>query len=283
MEIPKYDELMNPALSALHRLGGSASVGELEDEVAGILNLTDKQVNEIHRGNRTKLGYRLAWARNYLKRYGLIDNSVRGVWTLTAEGRDTERISKNKIKRFVKGQATKAGTKKVLKAKSVSDDPELSTRDDWRDELLTALKKMPSDAFERLSQRLLRESGFVQVEVTARSGDGGIDGKGVLRIGALLSFHVVFQCKRYKKSVSPSIVRDFRGAMDGRADKGLLITTGTFSREAKREASRDGAQPIDLVDGDAFVEKLKELGLGVDIKPVTVERITVNYDWIKSI
>ena len=131
----------------------------------------------------------------------------------------------------------------------------------WRDELLDALLKMDPSAFERLVQRLLRESGFIQVEVTGQSGDGGIDGKGIMRLGGLLSFHVIFQCKRYKGSVTVSQVRDFRGAMVGRADKGLLITTGNFTKDAVREATRDGAPAIDLIDGDLLIDKLKELEL----------------------
>jgi restriction system protein len=142
---------------------------------------------------------------------------------------------------------------------------------------------MDPSAFERLVQRLLRESGFIKVEVTGRSGDGGIDGKGVMRLGGLLSFHVIFQCKRYRGSVSVSQVRDFRGAMVGRADKGLLITTGNFTRDAMREAVRDGAPAIDLIDGDLLVEKLKQLGLGVRTEIVETEQISVDQKWFKSI
>jgi len=141
--------------------------------------------------------------------------------------------------------------------------------------------RLSADAFERLTKRILRESGFVQVEVTGRSGDGGIDGKGIMRLGGLLSFHVVFQCKKYQSAVSSSDIRDFRGAMIGRADKGLFITTGTFTRDAVREATRDGAPPIDLVDGDQLADKLKDLGLG--IKKEMVEMVTVDQNWFRNI
>lgn len=142
---------------------------------------------------------------------------------------------------------------------------------------------MEPSAFERLVQRLLRESGFIQVEVTGQSGDGGIDGKGIMRLGGLLSFHVIFQCKRYRGPVTVSQVRDFRGAMVGRADKGLLITTGNFTKDATREATRDGAPAIDLIDGDQLIDKLKELGLGVKTEKVEIEKVTVDRDWILSI
>ncbi len=148
---------------------------------------------------------------------------------------------------------------------------------------MSTLIQMDASAFERLAQRMLRESGFVQVEVTGRSGDRGIDGKGIMRLGGLLSFHVIFQCKRWQGTVGAGEVRDFRGAMVGRADKGLLITTGTFSKEAVREATRDGAPAIDLIDGDQLVDKLQDLALGVRTEKVEIEQVTVDHDWLLSI
>jgi restriction system protein len=130
---------------------------------------------------------------------------------------------------------------------------------------------------------MLRELGFINVEVTGRAGDGGIDGKGMLRLGGILSFPVVFQCKRYKGSVSPSQIRDFRGSMIGRADKGLFFTTGNFSRDAMKEAQRDGAPPIDLLDGYQFADNMRKLGLGVDIEIEKIEKVKVKKDWFKDL
>jgi restriction system protein len=151
----------------------------------------------------------------------------------------------------------------------------------WKSKALEVLFSISPSAFERLAQRVLRESGFTQVEVTGRVGDGGIDGKGIVRISGFLSFHVIFQCKRYKKSVGPSEIRDFRGAMQGRADKGLFITTGSFTREAVREATRDGAPPIDLIDGEILCDKLKELKLGITTK--LVESVEIEFEWFKTL
>jgi restriction system protein len=142
---------------------------------------------------------------------------------------------------------------------------------------------MSAGAFERLSQRLLRESGFVQVEVTGQTGDGGVDGQGIMRLGGLLSFHVIFQCKRWKGTIGSNHIRDFRGAMVGRADKGLFITTGTFSKDAIKEAVRDGAPAIDLVDGDQLVELIKRLALGVEVQKREVEDIKINQEWFKNL
>jgi restriction system protein len=150
----------------------------------------------------------------------------------------------------------------------------------WKDELLAVVRGLSPDAFERLAQRLLREAGFLKVEVTGRSGDGGIDGIRVLRIN-LLSFQVLFQCKRYQGSVGAGAIRDFRGAMVGRSDKGLLITTGTFTADAKREATRDGAPAIELIDGDQLCDLLKQLKLGV--RTEMVEKMTVEPVWFDSL
>jgi len=272
-----YDDLFNPTLQALHSLNGSGTIQEIEEQVSKTMNLSDEDLSDIHRGNKTKFSYRLAWARTYLKRYGLIDNSLRGVWSLTSDGSKTRSVNQKLVTDTVKGQRKDEFTDDDT---SDADDDEVSKLT-WQEELLDVLQNISADQFERLCQRMLRELGFINVEVTGRSGDGGIDGKGVLRLSGVLSFPVVFQCKRYKGSVSPSAVRDFRGSMIGRADKGLFFTTGTFSREAVREAQRDGAPPIDLMDGYQFADSLRNLGLGVDVH--RVERVTVKKDWFDSI
>lgn len=159
---------------------------------------------------------------------------------------------------------------------------ELVNEDTWRSELHEILKtKITPSGFERLIQRVLRETGFTLVEVIGRTNDGGIDGRGIAKINGILSFRVVFQCKRYSGSVGAGAIRDFRGAMQGRADKGLLITTGTFTQDAIKEATRDGAIAIDLVDGEKLIEKLYSLRLGVVVE--TVERITVEEDWFQCL
>lgn len=267
----KYDELFNPVLQALHKLGGSGTNNEIEETVIELLGLTDDEVEDIHRGNTSKLSYRSAWARNYLKRLGLIENSGRALWALTSEGLKTQKIDKEESKKIVKnlsGVKKEKPKKNQQKSESnhvVEESDELNELS-WEEELIEILKSMKPDAFERLSQRFLRELGFTNVEVTGKSGDGGIDGVGVIKVGGVLSFHVVFQCKRYAGSVSSPAIRDFRGAMIGRADKGLFITTGTFTRDAKREAQRDGAPPIDLIDGNDLAEQLKNLKLGVSVQ-----------------
>lgn len=276
----KYDDLFNPVLKALHSLGGSGTNSEIEETIIQQMNFSDVEIEDIHRGNTTKLNYRCAWAKNYLKRFGLLENSSRAVWSLSNLGRDTTEVDKEEVKRTVKEISKKTDSEPVKDDVDALDDEDISSVN-WEEELIEIMKNIEPAAFERLSQRLLRELGFVNVEVTGKSGDGGIDGIGVLKIGGVLSFQVVFQCKRYQGTVSPSAIRDFRGAMIGRADKGLFITTGVFSRDAKREAKRDGAPPIDLIDGTEFANKLKELRLGVDVE--MVEEVSIKKDWFDAI
>lgn len=281
-EIPTFDKLMNPVIQALTQLGGSGTIEEINNKVTEIAGLSDEQLEVLHdpeKGSQTEVEYRLAWARTYLKKYGVLENSGRGVWALTAKGRQLDQVNPQAVRRFVQNQKKKQES--VIPDEGEID--ESSVEIPWRDELLATLLKMEPSAFERLIQRLLRESGFIQVEVTGKSGDGGIDGKGIMRLGGLLSFHVLFQCKRYQGSVTASQVRDFRGAMMGRADKGLLITTGNFTKDAVKEATRDGASAIDLIDSDQLLDKLKELGLGVKTEKIQVEKVTVDKDWLLSI
>src|SRR5713226_920714 len=277
--VPPFEDLMNPTLQALRNLGGSASIDELVRGILAILSLP-ADVTEIPHGSggRTELEYRAAWARTYLRYAGLIENSERSVWALTPRGRQSGPIDGRKIAREVARQL-RAERLATAESAKLSSKSETEPDETWQDKLLRVLQKLDPTAFERLCQRLLRESGFIEVEVTKRSGDGGIDGYGTIRIGGLISFNVLFQSKRYKGNIGPDVVRDFRGAMVGRADKGVIITTGGFTLEARREATRDGAPPIDLIDGRLLAEKLKELRLGV--KTNLVEHVEVIEEWFR--
>lgn len=279
---PTFDDLMNPLLEALRLLGGSGSIEEIYAKTAEVTGLSEDVLTQLHdpdKSSQTEVGYRLAWARTYLRKYGLLENSSRGVWSLTEKAKNLETVDPSEVVRFVRAIDKQEAPKKRPPDETVR---ELSEEEQWKDKLSDILtQKLTPDGFERLVQRILRESGFIHVEVTGRTGDGGIDGKGIARIHGFMSFHVLFQCKRYKGSVSASEIRDFRGAMVGRADKGLFITTGSFTPAAVKEATRDGAPPIDLVDGDVLGEKLKELSLGIKTK--SVERVSVDESWFESI
>jgi len=280
-----YDEMLIPTLEALKILGGSGSIVEINEKVYEIIGFDEKTLEIPHAENGilSEVDYRLAWSRTYLKKYGLLENSTRGIWALLDNDIDTKRIDSNEIVKFVRELTKKARTDKRqnIKLQNEEVEDEIDDLTDWKESLISVLLEIEPSAFERLCQRLLRESGFVQVEVTGKSGDGGIDGKGIVRISGFLSFHVIFQCKRYKGSVGSGEIRDFRGAMQGRADKGLFITTGNYTREAVKEATRDGAPPIDLIDGELLCDKLKEFNLGV--KTELIEDVSVNAEWFSKI
>ncbi|MCB2215685.1 MAG: restriction endonuclease [Desulfobulbaceae bacterium] len=288
VSIPTFDSLMNPLLKALFALGGSGSTDEIFEKVVELENIAEDISSIPHnpeKSNQTEVAYRLAWARTYLKKYGFLENSSRGVWALTKLANEKKQVNPSTVLKAIRKADKDESRKKknIPKNKAIElDDADTLDSQSWREELHHVLtKEISPDAFERLTQRLLRESGFVQVEVTGRTGDGGIDGKGIARIHGFMSFHVIFQCKRYQGSVSAGEMRDFRGAMVGRADKGLFITTGTFSPAAVKEATRDGAPPIDLVDGDQLADKIKEFRLGIETE--MIEKVTVQKEWFKNL
>lgn len=272
----KFLRYFGPLLDALRKLGGSGSPDEVVEQIASDLALSDEEQNELVPSGGSRLKTNIAWARFYLVREGLLDSSKRGVWSLTEKGRTTSltvdqagEVFSRWVKVFDEQRKNRATAEEPL-AEQVAEGSGATSKD-YRSETLELLLSLPPSGFERLAQRLLREAGFTQVTVTGQSGDGGIDGYGTLQINPLVSFKVLFQCKRYAKSVSPSQVRDFRGAMAGRADKGILITTGSFTAEARREGSRDGVPPIELIDGDKLVSMLESLELG--LRPVTAFEI----------
>jgi restriction system protein len=288
--IPAYSDLMWPAIRALKAMGGSATNEELLAKVIELENFSPDVQAVVHvDGRQSKVNYNLAWAKTYLKKVGAVENSHRGVWTLTKEGEklipsEVSLIPAQVRKQFIEDQRAKdvAIPEKPAEGPTTALDAEdvEATEPHWKDQLLGVLRALHPDAFERLTQRLLREAGFIKVEVTGRSGDGGIDGIGVLRVN-LLSFQVLFQCKRYQGSVGAGAIRDFRGAMVGRSDKGLFVTTGTFTPDALREATRDGAPAIDLINGDQLCDLLKQLKLGV--RTEMVEKMVIEPSWFDGL
>ncbi|MDD9923176.1 MAG: restriction endonuclease [Boseongicola sp.] len=297
---PDLPGMMLVTLEALGEMGGSANIHELDEKVIEIEGLTEEEQSyEMSNDDpRLRVNYYLAWARTYLRRGEAVENSSRGVWALTTKGSLINSIEETRAirdqvneeeKQRAKERRKKAAEKRQKKS-SVSNEPQLELietqreieqyEEDWKTSLLETVRKMSPDAFERLSQRMLRESGFTKVEVRGKSGDGGIDGVGVLRVN-LVSFQIYFQCKKWKGSVGSKEIRDFRGALQGRADKGLFITTGNFTAQASDEATRDGAIAIDLIDGERLCELLKSNGLGVTT--TMIEHVEIDTTWFKSV
>jgi len=277
-EGPQFVKYFGPILDALRQLGGSGTPNEVVERIALDKGVPDDVQNELLPSGQPRFRNKIAWARFYLVREGLLDSSKRGVWSLTEKGRATTLSHEQALdihRRWSRIFQQEGRAKASAAEPEASAPPTQAANDETlgnhRNRIIQIMLSLPPAGFERLAQRLLRESGFTQVEVTGRSGDGGIDGHGTLQLNSLVSFKVLFQCKRYSSSVSPSQVRDFRGAMAGRADKGIILTTGTFTAEARREASRDGVPAIELIDGDALVDMLEQLELG--LKPVKAYEI----------
>ena len=268
-DIPTYRELIIPTFNALKELGGSGTNNDIYEQVIIDMNYPDEIIDYPHLGSttQTEIQYQLAWARTYLKHYGVLVNNGRSVWALTPNyaQRDSSTLNPTEIIAF-SHDSKKSEEDECPYDENPNNDVEEYPDENkpWRSKLSSILQTMDPYAFERLCQRVLRENGFEDVRVTKKSGDGGIDGTGKLIIGGLISFNIAFQCKRYKNSVSSAEIRDFRGSMNSNIEKGIFITTGFFTEEAKKEANSPGKQQIDLVDGEKFIDILLENKLGVE-------------------
>jgi restriction system protein len=274
LKVPQFFRFIIPIIDVLKELDGSGRAGEVTDRVIERLNISEEELSNTIKSGASRIKNQIQWARFMLVKTDYLDSSQHGVWTLTEKGLKAELTQKDLAKLYAikkelekeYKQAKSEMSEKVepkLVHEETYDDEEYTEDTNYKTEALNLLQSLPASGFERICQRLLRESGFEQVVVTGKSGDGGIDGIGLLQVNPFVSFKVLFQCKRYQKTVSPSQVRDFRGAMQGRADKGIIMTTGTFTTEAKKEARRDGVPPIDLVDGDKLIEMFELLELGL--------------------
>lgn len=287
--LPDLPGMMLVTIEALRDLGGSASIQELDERAIELEGVSEEEqaLTMPRDENRPRVNYYFAWARTYLKRGGALVNSARGVWALTEAGSAISDVSETRkiydqvnLEERERSKARRKAQKDTedVIVEAVNEGPD--DAEDWKSQLLQVIGAITPDGFERLAQRLLREAGFTKVEVRGKTGDGGIDGLGVLRVN-LVSFQVYFQCKKWKGSVGSKEIRDFRGAVQGRADKGLFITTGHFTSQASEEATRDGAIAIDLIDGDRLCDLLKENGLGVSTE--MIEQVRIEPDWFASV
>ena len=263
---PQFIRFFKPVIEVLKETGGSGTAAEVIDRAIEKMKISEKEQEATNKDGQSRVRNQVNWARLFLVRAGYLDSSKRGIWSLTEKGMSFDPRIFDVLGTFKQVQRVFKDEKKSKSQREPfedeTDDQEAEPQD-HREKLLNLIKLLPPGGFERLSQRLLRESGFQQVVVTGRSGDGGIDGMGILQVNPFVSFNVLFQCKRYQGAVTPSHVRDFRGAMMGRADKGIILTTGTFTLDAKKEARRDGVPPIELVDGELLVQMFERLELGL--------------------
>ena len=279
MKGPEFLKYINPVLTTLQANGGAGEVSDVIEQVIDKLGITESQLEEPTSNGQSRVKNQIQWARFYLFKAGLIDNAQRGIWRLTNEGLD-KRLSDEDIYALFK--SVQDSVKKTPSSKIKKDEPKfdnIPTEDEEHSiGIINIIQNLSPAGFEKLCKRLLTEIGINEIVITGGAGDQGIDGKGIVKLNDVVSLNIVFQCKRYKETVSPHHVRDFRGAMQGRGEKGLIITTGRFTKEAKVEANRDGVTPIELIDGDRLVELFEKYQLG--LKPVTI--FEIDHDFFRS-
>jgi len=277
MKGPQFLKYVIPILNILQANGRAGNSSSVIDQVVEDLGITEDELAETTSNGQSRIRNQIQWARFYLFKAGLIDNSQRGIWRLTKDGLDIK-INENDVYKLFKSVQEKVSKTKDKNADSISkpDIDETTTEDEEHSaELLNLIKNMTPSGFEKLCKRLLTEIGIHDIAITGGAGDQGIDGAGLVKLNDVVSINIVFQCKRYKETVSPHYVRDFRGAMQGRGEKGLMISTGRFTKEAKNEANRDGVTPIELIDGERLVELFEKYELG--LKPVTIYEIDTDF------
>lgn len=270
----EFVKLIPLLLDALRALGGSAESRDVIDWIASKVNVPAEERERRNKHNVLRFDNQVHWARQYLVWEGLLDSSRRGVWTLSQAGAKAH-LTEEQGYELVRRQARLRSNKSAKGAEQVATTPksEVEIADDIAEtespelaeegKLLEVLQSLSPEGFERICKRLLHEHGLEKVVVTGKSHDGGIDGMGLLRLNPFVTMKVLFQCKRVRKTVSRAQVGDFRNAVMGRADKGILLTTGWFSPDAEKEANREGVIQIEMVDGERLVElfEAKQLGL----------------------
>jgi len=277
MKGPKFLRYVRPLLEVLRSVGGSGVTADIIDQVLAVMSVSESELEEVTASGAPKVRNQVQWARLYLVKASFIDASRRGVWSLTSKAYETPLLTDEDVHTlFQMVSRSYQSERKEKSAKNGDDDGELTLEDELHgDSLLSILKGLSAEGFEQICKRLLSEIGIHDVQVTGGSNDKGIDGTGVIKVNDVVGFNIIFQCKRYKESVGPHYVRDFRGSMQGRADKGIILTTGWFSSEAKKEAVRDGVPPIELIDGERLVSLFEKHQLG--LKPKTVYDIDSSF------
>lgn len=279
MKGPEFLKYVNPVLTALQENGGAGDSSDIIEQVINKLGITEAELEETTSNGQSKIRNQIQWARFYLFKSGLIDNAQRGIWRLTNEGLESKLNNEGVYELFKKVQDSVKKSTPITEKKVEPKFESVPTEDEEHSiGLISLIQTLSPSGFEKLCKRLLTEIGINEITITGGSGDQGIDGKGVVKLNDVVSLNIVFQCKRYKETVSPHHVRDFRGAMQGRGEKGLIITTGRFTKEAKSEANRDGVTPIELIDGNRLVELFEKYKLG--LKPVTV--FEIDHEFFKT-
>lgn len=277
IKLPHGRDLAYATLQAVDRRGGSAQSKELRNAVSEITGLTEDELEKL---SLKSVKMQMGWARTGLKSSGHLDNSQWGVWALTIEGLLLVRSEPSAAQKAAR-QAYERGWGQIRREKALREAAGASADSDgnWKDGLLQAIQKMGPAAFANLCSILLKEAGFRDLETAGGNGEDEFVGVGVYK-HHLIRSRVYVQCQRRADRIPTREVRAFADAISSRANRGLFITTGTFTRDAQKVA-KDGSQPIDLIDGEELCDLLKEYGLGVKVE--TREHITINQKFFDAV
>jgi len=268
MKGPKFLGYWMPLVEVLKESGGAGTTSEIIDGVIEKMKIPEIKLEETLKSGAPKIRNEIQFARLYLVKAEFIDSSKRGIWKLTEKGFESKLNEEKVYKLFKKVQKTLIDNRKANNSKNEQNgfENEEVIDESHQTVVLNILKSLTPKGFELICKRLMTEIGIENVQIVGGANDHGIDGTGLIRINDVVSFTVIFQCKRFKETVSPSYIRDFRGTMQGRADKGIFITTGRFTTESKKEANRDGVPPIELIDGEKLVNLFEKYELGLKPK-----------------
>jgi len=277
---PRFVRYLDPILGALDEYGGSATPQQVKEMIARDLNLPIEVTTRRLRSGLYQYSNDVDQAKYYLAAAGYIDSSQWGRWTLTEigfDGLDEDAGEHLALYRKLYRQFAETRKGRRLGQRNEDENRRRSTTDADalpKNPTLAAIHAMEPAIFEYLCVKLLRTMGLESVTVTGATRDKGIDGVGVLQVMRFLRFRILFQAKRYAGDIYASQVRDFRGAIQGRSDRGIFITTGTFTPEARAEAMRDGVPPVELVDGEELAGLVDRLQ--INLKP-SIDEITGEY------
>lgn len=284
----KYIRLVVEALRAMDGIGKAAAV---KGRIADVITASGEDITDtVLSSGASKFTNDIQWARMYLVNAGIlepVEKSGHGIWKLTPLGWEIP-LDKQSAQKIYDASTKKAISDNQMAPDDGEKQDTLPATKSWITELSDLLPTLPEVGFERLCARIMTESG-VDATVTGKTGDGGVDGEGFLPVGAfgLVKIRVAWQCKRYKDvNVHVREIRDFRGAIAGRADYGIFFTTSVFTKSAISEAKRPGAAPIQLVDRmtliELFRDELEKKGKGLIKNPENANELIVDTDFFEE-
>ena len=283
MALPKYYGFYGPFLKMI-KDGQIHDIKEIRQGIVQMLNLTNEDITDrLPSGKQSILDNRIGWAKTYLKKAGLVDNPLRGRYILTEEGKkalpDADIIDDNYLKRYKSFREFTSSEEIITNTnEAVNKSPEEILEDSFKtlndslaQDLMTEIMKLSPIDFEHLVVKLLLKMGYgsgidTDALVTQASNDGGIDG--IIKEDKLGFSSIYIQAKQWDpaRTVDRPAIDTFIGALTrNHANKGLFITTASFSSGAKTAAD---ATNVVLVDGKQLTRLMIAHNLGVSVEHI---------------